>query len=824
MNFPTRYRGAVCCVALAALTVPMAPLPSEMRHGGAGRHVHTPESPQLRKLRTRANHLLREASYERAAELYRAGVAASRSNPCKQSAVRLLLNLGSANYKMHRYGDALRAYIDARQFAGIERERDYVGISSVNLSSLYLQLGALDLAVETARQGLEDLRDADGPYRVPLLIHAGQLQAMKQDFGQASKYLQEAISAAKQQGDPNAEARALTEMGNTLLAAKSPVQAVAPLERAVALRLQNEDPAIYFSYEALGRAWADQGDYKAAREVLTQGIESARQSGLPDGLWSCYYARGEANLADHRIADAYRDLSQALAWARRWKAEVLPADVFRVSSSVQLHQIYAAYLDAAMGLYRQTGRRSFAEDAFGGVEEIRAQSLRALRMQGDAWLANLPAAYWETLAQLQAAERAALHDKSASLAESATRLRAALSEMEARAGLDAPAPKVQSLGRGLVSRVRGALSPSEAYFGFHLGDGQSYLYALSREAFEIHPLPAREQIAAEARDFSRAVATGAPTSAQRGAALFRQLFGSVGAQLRNKPQWILGLDGALFDVPFAALVEEQPGASPVYAVERHAIQVTPSAFAVLQDADRRPPDGPFVGFGDPVYNSADPRWRKPENAPRFAGLSVAILRRPQAVTQQLARLPGSGREVQQCARRWQAAGAAVLLTGASATKTNLVSALKLRPSVLHIAAHVIVPEGAGPAMIATGLGESGEVDYLSASEIANLRTRMGLVILNGCASGSGAILPGEGLMGLTRAWMAAGARAVIASRWPVSDGSGVLFEELYAMLDREQARGSVSLALQRAQLKQLRSGGPRANPSRWATYFCFERN
>ena len=86
------------------------------------------------------------------------------------------------------------------------------------------------------------------------------------------------------------------------------------------------------------------------------------------------------------------------------------------------------------------------------------------------------------------------------------------------------------------------------------------------------------------------------------------------------------------------------------------------------------------------------------------------------------------------------------------------------------------------------------------------------------------MLPGEGLMGLTRAWLAAGARAVIARRWPVRDNSGELFETLYSSLGARQERGSFGRALQQAQIARLRSGGWQASPSYWSAYFCFERN
>jgi CHAT domain-containing protein len=195
-------------------------------------------------------------------------------------------------------------------------------------------------------------------------------------------------------------------------------------------------------------------------------------------------------------------------------------------------------------------------------------------------------------------------------------------------------------------------------------------------------------------------------------------------------------------------------------------------------------------------------------------------------TKQLSRLAASAGEIAGCARTWKwSSSPPVLLEGADATKQKLVAALRRQPAVVHVAAHVLFPQGAaGPGLIGMSLGQTGEVDYLSSTEVANLREHLGLVVLNGCTSGAGRILPGAGLLGMTRAWLAAGAGAVIASRWPTPDDTGELFQTLYSSLEPQTFRGSYARALRNAQLAQLREGGWRARPGYWAAYFCLERN
>jgi CHAT domain-containing protein len=130
-------------------------------------------------------------------------------------------------------------------------------------------------------------------------------------------------------------------------------------------------------------------------------------------------------------------------------------------------------------------------------------------------------------------------------------------------------------------------------------------------------------------------------------------------------------------------------------------------------------------------------------------------------------------------------------------------------------------------MLALSLQPEGEIDFLTDTEAAGLPMSGGLVVLSGCSSGRGAVLPGAGLMGMTRAWLAAGARAVIATRWPASDEAGEdLFSSFYNFYFLRGAQGRLSCGsiLREAQLSELRAGAARADPARWASYFCVERN
>ena len=260
--------------------------------------------------------------------------------------------------------------------------------------------------------------------------------------------------------------------------------------------------------------------------------------------------------------------------------------------------------------------------------------------------------------------------------------------------------------------------------------------------------------------------------------------------------------GLPFEAPLAAL-EDSSRQPPAYLAERHIIQIDSACgwAAVLVDEEWLA--ALFVGLGDPIYNTADPRLPPPSGASK-PGLM-------------LPRLVDSAHELDACVRNWQ--GEAVLLKGADASRDRLLQLLRRDPAVVHLATHVLESsEKPSYGLLALSLTPRLDSELLPPYEIAGWRTNAALVVLSGCHSAEGAKVPGTGLLGLTRAWLMAGAGSVVSSNWAVPDESGALFGALYRNMSGERDRSPAS-ALRAAQLEMLHSRGWRAKPSYWGAYF-----
>jgi CHAT domain-containing protein len=841
-------KSVLACLALLSLLFSM--------RGSAARQIAKPsrgpkapaEPADLVQLRERGNQMFRSGRYVGAAIIYQSGYEIAKNRGDLRSAVKFLNNLGSARYQLFQHREAVKAYLEARDLARTVGDRRTFGALCVNLSSMYLEMADVDAAAQAAAQGLDALRGMDTSFKAQLLMQSARIRLkQKKDTAAAIVSLRDAVEAARM--DPRmataAEAQAWSELGTALLDAGNMKAAEPALLESFRLRKLYHDERIYYSYDALGKLRMAQGDARAASLLFSREIDSARRAS-PAALWTGYYRRGGAELAQGRLQEAFADFGAALDWMRRWRAEVLPADAFRVSSEVALHDAFLAYIELGSRLYRETGRPEFAERVFAVTEESRTASLRALEAESENLTTMLPAEYWETLARLHRAEASLAANEAASgpgddAVNEATHetqdhtaalreLRLKLVELETGAGLELTPPDSSDAGwrpGQVLQRTRMALPPDAVYLGFTLGKAESWLWVVARDGLELQRLPPEAQISEMVRQFSRSVAAGAPEAASLGRNLYAQLFGSAGRRLAGKRAWIMALDGPLFELPFAALVQgyKTAGNAPLYLVEDHAVQITPGVWSLLR-APAPDASGPFVGLGDPIYNSADPRFGahvQPASLARVSGAN------PRAAGTELARLAGSDREIEQCARIWRSQGSDVIvLKGSAASKKNVLDALRRRPSVLHLAAHMIFPaRDSGSGMVALTLRPQGGVEFLSASEIAGMRIAADLVVLNGCSSAQGTILPGAGLMGMTRAWLAAGARGVIATRWPTPDDNTELFSYFYESLhslSRSAQPYVFARALEQAQVRQLRAGGRYSGPACWGAYFCVAGN
>lgn len=304
---------------------------------------------------------------------------------------------------------------------------------------------------------------------------------------------------------------------------------------------------------------------------------------------------------------------------------------------------------------------------------------------------------------------------------------------------------------------------------------------------------------------------------------------------------LISPDGALNLLPFEALVDEQDH----FLVEQYLFSYLTSGRDLLRLQVQRHSKSTPIVFADPMFGPSDlkPASEKASESPEESrnGLSN---RRSLTTSTDLSKVsfaPLRGTEQEALAIKTLFKDAHVL-TGVEATESSLKRASA--PLIVHIATHgfflanrLSPASNFGPSrvynasagrenpLLRSGLAfaganlrtvENGEDGILTALEASGLDLwGTKLVVLSACDTGLGQVENGEGVYGLRRAFVLAGAESLVMSLWSVNDYSTRrLMVDYYKNLKRGMGRGS---ALRQVQLNMLKRN-PRLHPFYWANF------
>lgn len=355
-----------------------------------------------------------------------------------------------------------------------------------------------------------------------------------------------------------------------------------------------------------------------------------------------------------------------------------------------------------------------------------------------------------------------------------------------------------------VEQVQAELGAEEAMLLYQLGlrtnlrgdfGGGAWLWVITRSSAAVHRIPDRleleDKIPAFAGLFSRREGRSSPAA--------RRLYEDLVADgLRSLPPGVRRLivvpDGRLHQLPFAAL--ESADGVPLAA--RYALSSAPSATFWLERRRRAPPpsgERRLLAFVDP-QRELDGEGVSERDLGGFSG--------------ELERLPHARIEGRTAVERL--GGESYLRVGPHATEATFKRVAREPYRVIHLGTHALVDD-ISPERSAVVLGAgSGEEDgLLQAREIVDLDLSGRVVVLASCRSAGGAVRSGEGVLSLSRAFLVAGAQAVVGSRWPLRDDDAErFFETFYRGVSRGE---SLSDAMHRAQREAIEDGRP---PAAWA--------
>lgn len=721
-------------------------------------------------------------------------------------------NAGGCSLASLQFKSALKELSRSREIALRSGDRDKAARASNNIASLNLQMGNFDAALRIASDALNPFQPGPKP-DVIAKLEAQQAVALASLYRlpQARPVFLASISALDDlfPEDPrkdnlriwDAAVRTRGMFGHYLVQAGRLDEAEPVLVEALRLaRVHHVQAANVLDTLAL----LETERHDSARALRLFDAALAEPPGATP-RWLIYADRGEFRLEQGDAVSALADFRDARRLASDMRADVVPVDEDRVALESGLGRIAAGIVNADNRLALSSRDRDRLRESFDVAEQDRQWSLRALVPAPDDWRTRLPSEYWDLLAQYQALARVAAGSTAGPAAERAGALALRLQTIEATAGRDTQSGASSGGARpSALNAAQKALPPGAVLFSFYTGPRNSWLWAITNSRFDLYPIPSSEVLAHSIDSFVAGLRSGKPDSVERARELYSTLFGGVAREYLDRNRWLLELDGPLYNLPFSALVTSAAGQPPKWLIERASIETIPGAL-MMESGPARSSASSFVGIADPVYNAADSRYNG----------------RRGHVESSLSRLPNTEAEVKNCASAWGCPRNR-LLTGMDASPASVEAALRSQPAVIHFATHVVSGESDhGSGVIALSLNRQGSLGLLGPREILARPVNAELVVLDGCHSAQGAALPGAGLMGLTRAWIGAGAHAVLATLWDIPDDAQSALPAFYSSLRAHPELGPAA-ALRDAQLQML-SSGKGADPAAWAGYFLLAR-
>ncbi len=786
-----------------------------------------------------------------AEESYRQALAIRRATGDRPGEAQALNNLAVLYRSLGEIDEALRAYGEAREILATLDDRRQEAATLNNLGAAYNAIGETERARLYLTQSLA-LRRAVEDRRGELvtLNSLGRLELKSGAADKAVSLHRQALEVARAISDKRNEGLSRSYLGLSLAEAGRSAEALAELDQALAVQRQIGDRTSEASTLGhKGEVLITGGRAAEALPLFEQALVLLRATGdrINEVVGLSTQARALRDLGelDKAAADSEAAIEALESLRLRLGNPELRA-AFRGSHG----DVYELRVDILMRLAAARPGQGFDRAAFEASEHARASSLLdVLRESGAATRSGVDPAL--------AARQRDLERRLALKADRRQILLARADRSDRSRGGQAPDPDVRTLeieseqiqaeldnldaeirrknpryaelthpDAASTEEIQALLDSGTLLLEYSLGRERSYLWAVDATTLRAFVLPGREEIERSARAFHEALSTpavnpepgGDDRREQIGQTLSRMLLGPVAESFGDLGERRLAIvpDGALGYIPFDVLPEPRSKDRSDPLLARHEVVVLPSASVLAaerRELARRPPARELaIVLADPVFQPDDSRvtssgTRAPAAVP---AASDRLL---------LPRLRFSRQEALAIAS--QAPPGAVTTRLDFAADRDLILSGRLRDfRYIHFATHGIFdaerPELSGLALSRVDPAGNPREGFLGLRDVYDLDLAADLVVLSGCETALGREIRGEGLLGLTRGFLYAGAPRVVASLWWIDDrATAALMAELYRGLWAEGLRPAA--ALRKARLSLARQHRFR-DPAFWGAF------
>jgi len=778
------------------------------------------------------------AHYERA-------VVLARQNGSKPLEAAALNNIGKI------YGDAsdrqraLEYYLQALPIYISLGNQVSEGIALSNIGTAYNRLGEPNKALEYLQQALSKFRaepTAKNNESLTLAI-IGHAYSRMQNYEQALSYYNQARTIQQQTGNKTQEAETLDNIGALYLQQDQPQKAVEYHQQALAMqRAAGNVRRAAISLSNLGHVYTVLGQTNEGVDYFNQSLSIFRRIGDLNNAAVALEGLARAEQKRGNLSEARKSIEESLNLIETVRAHS-GSQQLRASYLASRENAYELLVDILMQQNAEAPGKGHDAEALQASERGRARSLTEMlnethvdiRQGVSADLVKKEREIRQSLnakaqRQIQLTAQRSNQPEIETLNKEISALEDGYQQVQAAIRKASPVYAALTQPQPLdVKAIQEQLDPSTMMLEYSLGDQQSYLWVVTQNSLKSYKLPKREQVEKLARRLygslaARSVAKSHETPSERRARiersdaefqqtateLSRMILAPAAAEFAGKRLLIVA-DGALQYVPFAVL----PIANRRPLVLDHELVNLPSfsAFAVHRQnlSNRTPAPKAVVVIADPVFSTNDARLTSQsqvaESSPSGSTRIIEHLPGSASVQLSIPRLPFTRQEANEILTV-APPGSSLKALDFRANRSIATSGELSKYRYVHFATHgyLDTTRPALSAIVLSLVDEQGRPQdgFLRTLDIYNLNLPAELVVLSACETGLGKDVKGEGLDGLMRGFMYAGARRVIVSLWNVNDkATAGLMQRLYTGMLRTNK--TPAAALRAAQIEMLRT-------------------
>lgn len=793
-----------------------------------------------------------QGAYQQAMDYYNQALVRIRETNERNFEAATLNNMALIYRIWGQYQKALDMYtqvIEIDRAIGTALNRQAQTLN--NLGLVYFYLGDMRGALERHKKALEyseamqDFRNKGYSLNNAGLAYKGMGETQK-----SIEALEQALKIRVELKELTQQCSTLSVLGEAYLKSGDVQKSIELENQAVAICKDNDKRIQGLAYTALGKAYFETKDYDKALDCANRALTIARAYGDRNAEIEALVLIATIDYRKQRLNESLTKVEAVIGIIESLRGNVLNPEL-RSSLLAAMQDSYKLYIDVLMQLHTRRPTEGFDAKAIQVSESAHARGLLELLTENQANIrqgVNPELLERERLLQQRFNEKAKVltdllflgrsKDEIAKVNKDIDNLTNAYQQVQAQ--IRATSPRYAALTQPQPSTLKEiqqqTLDAETLLLEYSLGHEQSYLWAVTPTSINSFVLPNRQEIEAKARNVYKLLTARnefkkgesqkekeerikqADAAYPQAAAELSQILLAPAASLLGKKRLLIVADGALQYIPFAALPLPDSPKKFKPLVTRHEIINLPSAstIAVLRRdiKDRKPAEKSLAVVADPVFDKQDERVTKiAVNTAKDTGVRSAptdesrILERvddddsqPETkLLRRIKRLPFTRQEANEIADLAPEQDTLKLLDF-EASRESALSTKMSQYRYVHFASHgyINTEQPMLSAIVLSMIDKQGNPQpqggFLRTIDVFNLNLPADLVVLSACETGLGKEIRGEGLIGLTRGFMYAGAARVVVSLWSVSDrATADLMQRFYKRIFKKEMPPSAAL-------------------------------